>query len=148
MPSHRPPGPTVANYPLVTYVTDGIASAMAQAKAAAGDRDVLVHGAYTAQRALEAGVLDELQIHQIPVLLGGGRRLFDVLPSQRRVGDRPGDRHAGGHPHPLPRPSLSRSEAHGAGEWTLDDVRPPDTGCTGPPRRSTTCSASRTGGRR
>ncbi len=82
VPSHRPPGPSVANYPLVTYVTDGIASAMAQAKAAAGDRDVLVHGAYTAQRALEAGVLDELQIHQIPVLFGGGRRLFDVLPSR------------------------------------------------------------------
>jgi dihydrofolate reductase len=52
--SHRPPGPSVANYPLVTYVTDGIESAMAQAKAAAGDRNVLVHGAYTAQRALEA----------------------------------------------------------------------------------------------
>jgi dihydrofolate reductase len=80
--SHRPPGPAVANYPLVTYVTDGIESAMAQAKAAAGERDVLVHGAYTAQRALEAGVLDELQIHQVPVLFGGGRRLFDVLPSQ------------------------------------------------------------------
>jgi dihydrofolate reductase len=82
VPSHRPPGPTVANYPLVTYVSDGIASAMAQAKAAAGERNVLVHGAYTAQRALEAGVLDELQIHQIPVLFGGGRRLFDVLPSR------------------------------------------------------------------
>lgn len=80
--SPRPPGPSVANYPLVTYVADGIASAMAQAKAAAGDRDVLVHGAYTAQRALEAGVLEELQIHQIPVLFGGGRRLFDVLSSR------------------------------------------------------------------
>ena len=82
VPSHRPPGPSVANYPLVRYVTDGIESAMAQAKAAAGDRNVLVHGAYTAQRALEAGVLDELQIHQIPVLLGAGRRLFEVLPSR------------------------------------------------------------------
>lgn len=81
VPSHRPPEPSVANYPMVTYVTDGIASAMAQAKAAAGDRYVLVHGAYTAQRALEAGVLDEMQIDQIPVLLGGGRRLFDGLPS-------------------------------------------------------------------
>ena len=81
VPSHRPPGPSVANYPLVTYVTDGIESAMAQAKSAAGDRNVLVHGAYTAQRALEAGVLDELQIHQIPVLFGGGLRQFDVLPS-------------------------------------------------------------------
>ena len=82
VPSHRPPGPSVANYPLVTYVTDGIGSAMAQAKAAAEDRNVMVHGAYTAQRALEAGVLDELQIHQIPVLFGGGRRLFEILPSR------------------------------------------------------------------
>ncbi len=82
VPSHRPPGPSVANYPLVTYVADGIASAMAQAKAAAGDRNVCVLGGYTAQRALEAGVLDEFQIHQIPVLFGGGRRLFEVLPSR------------------------------------------------------------------
>jgi dihydrofolate reductase len=82
VPSHRPPGPSAATYPLVTYVTDGIASAMAQAKAAAGDQNVMVHGAYTAQRALEAGVLDELEIHQIPVLFGSGRRLFEVLPSR------------------------------------------------------------------
>jgi len=82
VPSHRPPGPSVASYPLVTYVTDGIASAMAQAKAAAGNRNVHVLGAYTAQRALEAGVLDELNISHIPVLFGGGRRLFEVLPSR------------------------------------------------------------------
>jgi dihydrofolate reductase len=55
---------------------------MAQAKAAAGDRNVLVHGAYTAQAALEAGVLDELQIHQIPLLFGSGRRLFEGLPAR------------------------------------------------------------------
>ena len=55
---------------------------MAQAKAAAGDRNVLVQGADTAQRALEAGVLDELQLHQVPVLFGGGRRLFEVLASR------------------------------------------------------------------
>jgi dihydrofolate reductase len=82
VPSHRPPGASVAKYPLVTYVNDGIVSAMAQAKAAAKERDVMVHGAYTAQRALKAGVLDELQIHLIPVLFGGGRHLFDVLPSR------------------------------------------------------------------
>ena len=82
VPSHRPPGPTVANYPLVTYVSDRIESAMAQAKAAAGDKNVVLLGGYTAQRALEAGVLDELQIHQIPVLFGAGRRLFDVLPER------------------------------------------------------------------
>jgi dihydrofolate reductase len=83
VPSHRPPPPAARwGYPLVTYVNDGIESAMAQAKEAAGDGDVQVRGAYTAQRALEAGVLDEIQIHLIPVLLGRGRRLFDVLPSE------------------------------------------------------------------
>jgi dihydrofolate reductase len=82
VPSHRPPGPAARwGYPLVTYVTDGIESAMAQAKAAAGSRDVQVRGAYTGQRAIEAGVLDEVQVHLVPVLLGGGRQLFDVLPS-------------------------------------------------------------------
>ncbi|SPL99784.1 Dihydrofolate reductase [[Actinomadura] parvosata subsp. kistnae] len=80
--SHRQPDPSVAKYPLISYVNDGIESAMAQAKAAAGDRHVHVIGARTAQRALEAGVLDEIQIHQVPVLFGGGRRLFEVLPSR------------------------------------------------------------------
>jgi dihydrofolate reductase len=84
--SHRPPGPSVANYPLVTYVSEGIVSAMAQAKAAAKGRNVMVHGAFTAQRALEAGVLDELQIDLIPVLFGAGRRLFELLPSRIELG--------------------------------------------------------------
>jgi dihydrofolate reductase len=52
---------------------------MTQAKEAVGDKNVLVHGAGTAQLALAAGVLDELEIHLIPVLLGQGRRLFDNL---------------------------------------------------------------------
>jgi dihydrofolate reductase len=83
VPSHRPPSPAARwGYPLVTYVNDGIESAMAQAKAAAGERDVQVRGAYTAQRAIEAGVLDEVQIHLIPVLLGRGHRMFDVLPAE------------------------------------------------------------------
>lgn len=79
--SHRPPDPSVAKFPLVRYVTD-LEAAVSQAKEAAGGRDVLMHGAYIAQRALEAGLLDELQIHLVPVLFGGGLRLFDVLPSQ------------------------------------------------------------------
>ena len=82
VPSHRPPGPAAPLGLSVGDVRDRwVESAMAQAKAAAGDRDVQVRGAYTAQRALEAGVLDEVQIHLVPVLLGAGRRLFDVLPS-------------------------------------------------------------------
>jgi dihydrofolate reductase len=63
----------------VHYVTDGVESAMAQAKAAAGDANVLVHGADLAQSSLRAGVLDEFEITLIPVLLGEGRRLFDHL---------------------------------------------------------------------
>jgi dihydrofolate reductase len=58
--------------------TDGIDSVVAQAKAAAGDEDVVVQGAYTAQQPLEAGVLDELLICHVPVLFGAGRRLFDT----------------------------------------------------------------------
>ncbi|MDA0563827.1 dihydrofolate reductase family protein [Streptomonospora sp. S1-112] len=82
VPSHRPPGPTVADYPLVTYVAGGIAETMARAKAAAGDRRVHVIGAYTGRRAIEAGVLDEIQMHVVPLLFGGGRRLFEVLPER------------------------------------------------------------------
>jgi dihydrofolate reductase len=55
---------------------------MAQAKAAAGDGEVVVQSAYTAQRTLEAGVLDELLISHVPVLFGAGRRLFGVLTSR------------------------------------------------------------------
>jgi dihydrofolate reductase len=74
--SRRAPGIDVSRWPLVTYVND-VRTAMADAKRAAGDRNVLVHGAATAQLALAAGVLDELEIHLVPVLLGQGRRLFD-----------------------------------------------------------------------
>ena len=74
---HQPETIT-GNWPLVSYVPD-VRTAMTQAKHAAGDKDVLVHGAGTAQLALAAGVLDEMEIHLIPVLLGQGRRLFDHL---------------------------------------------------------------------
>ncbi len=62
------------------YVTDGIASCVARAKAAAGRRDILLHGAATAQECLRAGLLDEMQLHLVPVLLGQGRRLFEHMP--------------------------------------------------------------------
>ena len=76
--SRREPGIDVGQWPLVTYVND-VGTAMSEAKRAAGDRNVLVHGAATAQLALAAGLLDELEIHLVPVLLGQGRRLFDNL---------------------------------------------------------------------
>lgn len=71
-----------AKWPLVTFLAD-VEEAMARAKQAAGDRDVLVHGAGIAQQALAAGVLDELQIHLIPVLLGAGRPLFEHLGAEQ-----------------------------------------------------------------
>jgi dihydrofolate reductase len=74
---HAPDGER-GQWPLVTYVSD-VKTAMTQAKEAAGDKNVLVHGTGTAQLAPAAGVLDELELHVIPVLLGQGRRLFDHL---------------------------------------------------------------------
>jgi dihydrofolate reductase len=59
----------------VHYVSDA-ATAMREAKAAAGDRDVMVHGAALTQALLREGLLDELELHLIPVVLGDGRRLF------------------------------------------------------------------------
>jgi dihydrofolate reductase len=74
----REPHSEMRDWPLVTYVPD-IRTAMSEAKRAAGDKNVLVHGAGIAQLALAAGVLDEIEIHLVPVLLGQGRRLFDNL---------------------------------------------------------------------
>jgi dihydrofolate reductase len=76
--SRREPGIDIGRWPLVTYV-DEVTRAMTQAMEAAGDRNVLVHGAGVARLALAAGVLDELEIHLVPVLFGQGRRLFDHL---------------------------------------------------------------------
>ena len=63
-----------------TFVTDGIESALAQAEEAAGGKDIgLAGGADVAQQFLRAGLVDEMQLHVVPVLLGGGTRLLDNL---------------------------------------------------------------------
>ncbi len=62
-----------------TFVTDGIESAVTQAKAVADDKNVGVMGANTAQQCIQTELLDEIQIHLVPVLLGEGIRLFDHL---------------------------------------------------------------------
>jgi dihydrofolate reductase len=69
-------------WPLVTYVND-VTHAMTRSKQAAGDRNVLVHGAGIARLALAAGVLDELELHVVPVLFGQGRRLFEGLAAEQ-----------------------------------------------------------------
>jgi dihydrofolate reductase len=62
------------------FVTDGIQSALQRAKEAAGEKDVMLWGgAQAVQQYLAAGLLDELELHVVPVVLGGGARLFDNL---------------------------------------------------------------------
>ena len=81
--THTPPAPESVRAPSVfTFVTDGIHSAVAQAKAAAGDKVVGVHGASAAQQCLAAGLLDEILVSLAPVLLGSGTRLFEHLGGQ------------------------------------------------------------------
>jgi dihydrofolate reductase len=80
----RHPAPAwAAEWPAVHYVSD-LDAAMREARHAAGDKKVLVHGSSIAQRALTAGLLDELEIHLIPVLLGAGTRLFEHLGAEPR----------------------------------------------------------------
>lgn len=65
------------------FVTDGIDSAVSQAKKAAGDKDVQVLGASTIQQCLNSGLCDELEINIIPVLLGKGLRLFENIDNDK-----------------------------------------------------------------
>jgi dihydrofolate reductase len=85
---HPAPG-WAAGWPNVHYVDD-LAAAMGSAKNAAGEKNVLVHGAGIAQRAIPAGLLDELQLHVVPVLFGAGRPLFEHLGVRRRELERVG----------------------------------------------------------
>ena len=77
--SHSVPDETVDGG-VYTFVTDGIESALEQAKAAAGEKDVTVMGgARTGQQFIAAGLVDELSLHVVPVLLGAGTRMFENL---------------------------------------------------------------------
>jgi dihydrofolate reductase len=78
--THHARDPLTLGATTYTFVTDGIPAAVEAARAAAGDKDVLVAGgADVAQQALRAGLVDELQLHVVPLLLGSGRRLLDGL---------------------------------------------------------------------
>ncbi len=73
--------PTTSYPSVFTFVTDGVVSAIEQAKRAAGDKVVGLDGATVMQQALPLGLVDEIRLHVIPVLLGGGTPLFDGLDS-------------------------------------------------------------------
>ena len=88
--THHPRGPVQKEGGTTfTFVTDGIESALEQARAAAGARDVAVAGgADVVQQYLEAGLIDEMQLHVVPLLLGDGVRLFEgALPGAPRALD-------------------------------------------------------------
>jgi dihydrofolate reductase len=76
--THHAPATVAPGAEAFTFVTDGIASAIQQAKAAAGGKDVVIGGgANIARQFLEAGLVDELHLHVVPKILGNGMRLFD-----------------------------------------------------------------------
>jgi dihydrofolate reductase len=81
-----PPADTVPKGPSnLTFVTDGIASAIRQARAVAQGKDIKLGGASPGQQALKAGLCDEILIHLAPHLLGGGVRLFDHVDGPVRL---------------------------------------------------------------
>ena len=81
--SRNPAPDWAAGWPAVHYVAD-LEAAMREAKKAAGDKNVLVHGSTIAQRAITAGLLDEIEIHLVPIMFGEGRRLFEHLGVELR----------------------------------------------------------------
>jgi dihydrofolate reductase len=80
--SHRP-APEISERQ--TLVTTGIQDAVAAARELAGDKDVALMGGGVVTEALKAGLVDELVLHQVPVLLGGGRPYFQELPEHVRL---------------------------------------------------------------
>ncbi|MEU1838296.1 dihydrofolate reductase family protein [Micromonospora chersina] len=80
--SHRPAPETTERQ---TLVTTGVADAIAAARRAAGDKDVGLMGGGVVTEALAAGLVDEVVLHQVPVLLGGGRPFFQALPGHVRL---------------------------------------------------------------
>jgi dihydrofolate reductase len=82
--SHRP-APRTEESERQTLITTGIEDAVAAAKAAAGGKDVGLQGGGVVTEALKAGLVDEFVLHQVPVLLGGGRPYFQELPSHVRL---------------------------------------------------------------
>lgn len=97
--THHERGPLTLNDTTFTFVTDGIEAALAQARKAAGDKDVFIGGgASIINQYLAAGVVDELELHVVPIILGGGERLFqgvgpDLKLEQLWAVDAPGVAH-------------------------------------------------------
>lgn len=84
--THHARQPLTLSDTTFTFVTDGIESALHQARSAAGDEDVFIGGgAAIINQYLAAGLLDELELHVVPILLGGGARLFADVGSETKL---------------------------------------------------------------
>lgn len=84
--THHEREPLILADTTFSFVTDGVESALSQAREAAGDRDVLIGGgADTINQFLRAGLVDEVELHIVPVLLGGGARLFEGVGQEVRL---------------------------------------------------------------
>lgn len=81
--THRSREDDVREGSTFTFVSDGFNAAVERARAGAGEKDVMLHGGTAIQQGLRAGVLDELQLHVVPILLTRGRRLLE------NIGDEP-----------------------------------------------------------
>jgi len=135
--THSVPSEVPAGDPPYTFVTDGIAEAVARARAAAGGKDVSIMGSAGVQQALQEGLLDELILHLVPVLLGGGVRLLDnvegTLPQPEGVpgrhveGENAASRDAGARePDRVLKQALSRRPDR----WAIRCRARPRTCCT------------------
>ena len=97
--THHGRDPLTLSDTTFTFVTDGIESALEQASQAARGKDVIVGGgASVINQYLTAGLVDEIELHVVPILLGGGARLFENVDAglrleQRRAIDAPGVAH-------------------------------------------------------
>jgi dihydrofolate reductase len=83
--THRAHEPVPAKSATFTFVTEGIATAVEQAKAAAGDKEVVVMGGETARQVLALGLVDRIELQLTPILLHGGSKLFDGLEKANLV---------------------------------------------------------------
>jgi len=79
--TNRPHEPIVKGETTFTFVTDGLESAVAQARAAADDKAVNVMGANVTRQLLISGVIDMIEVNLVPIILGGGTSLFGALPA-------------------------------------------------------------------
>lgn len=97
--THHEREPLTLSDSTFVFVTDGIESALGQAREAAGEKDVFIGGgAETINQYLAAGVVDEIELHVVPILLGGGKRMFegvgpDLRLEQLRAVEAPGVTH-------------------------------------------------------